>query len=406
MKGVFGAVIGLILLAGCRSPLIEGGKIHLRDGRYDQAQGLFRRAAQENPNSAEAHFWLGVASVRCEEYRLAAESFDKAFALDSSYLHRLKRDEANKVLVWAGYAGAGSELAEKKEYEAALLWLERAREVDPDQPETYPTLAQVYIGLGRFEELLQTADELLRLNPKSPEAYTLRGIYFFHQESLQLAREGYGRAAELYKERFDQEEAELGRLLGLEAPELRRRAQRLMGLHRAGEGLDGFLVDSLKVAQAVVPRVKRQVEELTKEANQLSLCYTQLGTIALKLDESTEAEGCFEKALEFDPGNPDATYNLGVTRYRLDKLEEALKAFEQALRLFPDDEWLWIYLAEVRLRLKDYAGTIEACEEVLKINPESGEAYRLMGYAYREQRDTEKATQMLRRWLELSKKRE
>jgi tetratricopeptide (TPR) repeat protein len=124
------------------------------------------------------------------------------------------------------------------------------------------------------------------------------------------------------------------------------------------------------------------------------------------MDSTAQAEGYLERSLAVNPSDYDAAYNLAVAKYRLGKLSDALKLFEAASEVFPDDEWLWIYIAEVKLGLKDYAGAIAAGERALEINPENGDAYRVMGYAYREQGNVEKATEMLRRWLEKSKKEE
>ncbi len=53
----------------------------------------------------------------------------------------------------------------------------------------------------------------------------------------------------------------------------------------------------------------------------------------------------FGKAIEEDPGNVSAHYNLGVALAETGRLEEAVREFEEATRLHPGYREAWAALA-------------------------------------------------------------
>jgi superkiller protein 3 len=74
-------------------------------------------------------------------------------------------------------------------------------------------------------------------------------------------------------------------------------------------------------------------------------------TVGAILGSRGDYEGAaaeFSKALEEDPANVSAHYNLGVALSETGRLEDAVREFEQATRLHPGYREAWAALAEAR----------------------------------------------------------
>jgi len=58
-----------------------------------------------------------------------------------------------------------------------------------------------------------------------------------------------------------------------------------------------------------------------------------MGVLALEAGETQEAERCFRRAVELDPGYADAVNNLGVALERQGRADEARARYEEARAL-------------------------------------------------------------------------
>lgn len=60
---------------------LELGKELVREGEFEKAELVLKKAMKLNPKNAEAHFWLGVAFFNQEKYRRAIFVLTKYIAL-------------------------------------------------------------------------------------------------------------------------------------------------------------------------------------------------------------------------------------------------------------------------------------------------------------------------------------
>jgi tetratricopeptide (TPR) repeat protein len=60
---------------------MQVGQIYMNGGEYDRASGIFQRAAELDPTSAEAFVSLGLADEREYQYSDAEESYARAAEL-------------------------------------------------------------------------------------------------------------------------------------------------------------------------------------------------------------------------------------------------------------------------------------------------------------------------------------
>ncbi|MBI3800740.1 MAG: tetratricopeptide repeat protein [Deltaproteobacteria bacterium] len=145
-----------------------------------QAQQLFAKAIQLDPQFAIAHAYLGWTyfedwvlgwNQKAETLVGAAHWAQRALALDRTLSdgHRL----LGTIHLW------------KKEYEQAIAEVEQAITLDPNCADSYVALGDVLNWVGRPEEAIELIEKGMRLNPQYPtwyvwdlgHAYYLAGRY-------------------------------------------------------------------------------------------------------------------------------------------------------------------------------------------------------------------------------------
>ena len=82
----------------------------------------------------------------------------------------------------------------------------------------------------------------------------------------------------------------------------------------------------------------------------------------------------FEKALEIDPNNIDAYFQLGLAEFRLGEVSKAAEKFEYLIQNYRRHFGAYYYLGVIHLRQGDYAKAIPALKESLRIKPRDPEA--------------------------------
>lgn len=145
---------------------------------------------------------------------------------------------------------------------------------------------------------------------------------------------------------------------------------------------------------------------------QFALPYLRIADVmismrALRWDLSeknlVESKRLIDKAMELDPGLPDAHYVLG--HYFSDALlqyEEGLKEYDLALKEQPDHFLALFRTARTYLFLKNHQKAVLYANRALKVNPRSVSCLNLLGNLYKTRREYEKADETFHRSLEVN----
>jgi tetratricopeptide (TPR) repeat protein len=103
------------------------------------------------------------------------------------------------------------------------------------------------------------------------------------------------------------------------------------------------------------------------------------GLCHFKLEEDAEAIGCFNKALELQPGNVMALTNKGICLFNLGKVREAFQIFNLAIKLNPNVFPPWHYMGFYYLALFMKTGdqsvmqkTVNCYRRVVSMAPDFG----------------------------------
>ena len=309
-----GLVVGVILTA-CSAPpsrpwndLPEAAR-----GGFLEAESAWEHAQGLPPGDPRRAASLGVALQQLDRVLETAPVYFRAHYLRQRTL--LEIDPSAAAAEYpvldvpdrpAALTLAGAMLLPDRPHRAAWI-LERATRLDPDFAWAWYGLAFVERSRGNHAEALIAAERATELLPDFPEALDLLVRI---EESLGLRTETLETYARLLEARPGD-------------PRLRHRlARRLLQSDDPRESrlAEQELRHALRLIPAPVPHSMAALEISIR---------VDLG-LALFLDgRLEEAAGEYRTALELEPGNLDAWYNLGFVLERLGRDREALDAYEQ-----------------------------------------------------------------------------
>jgi tetratricopeptide (TPR) repeat protein len=140
---------------GMRGELLEGAA-HLQAGRLDQAEAVFRRALEREPESAEALLALGLVASQRGDAAAAVELCRRAVTADPGLAD--------------GWQQLGVSALRAGDVRQAVEALERAAALDPHDPEVWSRLGVAYVRAGREQDARRAWTTALELDPGSENA--------------------------------------------------------------------------------------------------------------------------------------------------------------------------------------------------------------------------------------------
>lgn len=252
----------------------------------------------------------------------------------------------------------GIELWDNNQLDEAVVELETAVSLEPENPETLSNLAGVYITLERYDEALEILNQAYAIDDDHPNTIinlcttlALTG----DESALGLCEAGLEIVPDSHS---------IPNALGIIAINEGRLEDAIMFF---GESIalgadDGFAHNNLGFAYMELGEFGIAIEKLeeavvvnplnTQALYNRALAYAQDG----QLDEAIEA---YDATLAVDPAYDSAYFDLGIIYTQLDQPAEAISNFETFLELSPDDPSRDGVLAEIN-RLQGFVFVQEA----------------------------------------------
>jgi tetratricopeptide (TPR) repeat protein len=339
-----GALVIVLLLVGCGSRWLAGGKLHFDQERYEQALENFQKAAEEQPDNPETHMWVGSAMAKLERDEEAVAAIERAEERKTPEL--AERIQNVRISFWSArynsglaYAkdgadarAAGDEERAQEKLTQAVDRFERAVLFCPDSVKNYSNLGKVLFQLGQREQGMRnfnTAREMAGNDPGLVDflfrVFRSLGV----QEVRKQTQEGYGEAVEMFR--------------------------------RAAE-------------------FDRPAEDMAAVYFNLGVAYSGLADFyegEQKTEALQNAAAAYLKVLEMDPQDTSALENAA---YVYVNLEEYEKALEMGRRLVDVEPWNHRFHF-VMVKLYNSAGDREssAAHLMLQASLQSGEPASLEG---------------------------
>lgn len=290
--------------------VLDQAKSVLDQGNAASAEHIVRQYIADHPESAEAHFLLGLILFR--EVQLGASAQEVApgqqfNALNSQLAQQTKeKAEASLAEYTAGARFHKPSAADLKvvaldyvllaDFADADKWLSLSLQWDPSDPQAWYLLGRAKYNENRFEEAIQSFQQCLRFEPRNAKA----------EDNLGLSYEGLGKFAEAI--------AAYRRAIALESSGTTSAAS-------AGPYLDlgSLLLDQSRPQDAV-----QYLLRATEIAPGESRAHEKLGKAYELLNRLPEAQSELQKAVQLSPESARLHFMLGQV-YRKQGLTQKAK---------------------------------------------------------------------------------
>lgn len=236
----------------------------------------------------------------------------------------------------------------------------------PETPASAVRAAYEHARQGRLEEAGAICDEVLRQEPRQPDALLLRAIIEVQTGRLAEAVVSIHRLIE-----GDPSRPAAHALLG----------DALLGLHRPLEALEGY-----DAALRLDPR--------------LHSAHYGRGNALLDLQRPQEALGSYDRALALQPDDAEALFNRGNALLRLQRFQEAVDSYDRALRWRPFYAAAFNNRGSALMSLKLAKPALASFEAAVAAEPAFAEALHNRGCALRDLQRPEEALQSFDRALQ------
>ncbi len=308
--------LGLMVLTGCQSMYVTSAKVYLQQNDLDNATEQLQLGLKDNPKDAEAHFLLGKIYAQRKMYPEMLTEFDTALSLNKKYASEIestknkhfrnlynnaveqfngdKLDKAAESLRTAlviepndleGWALLGKTYIRQKKSDDALAALEKTVSLDPEfkMIDERILLMELYYNNERYEEALNSAQEIMRHDPNNEEAIKVAAFCCNALGQTEKALEYY---ENILKDQPDN-------------PDL------IFNL--------GLLYESMERYDDAIAQFER-AHELNPEDLEAILHHAQL--CLEKTGDYLGAIECYKAALKISQDNPSILNNLGVAQIR------------------------------------------------------------------------------------------
>ena len=189
----------------------EDAEKAFRAGDYDEATALFTGYTERRPENVWGHYMLGLSSWKAGNLARAAESFDRALALDSTHVKSLlnssrvflELNATDKALERTSRALAidprsadalrlrGRALHNAGELESAIEAYQSALVVDAHDVWSMNNLGLLHIELGRPEEAVGPLARAVELRTNAPVFHNNLGIALEQTGHYGAAKEAF-----------------------------------------------------------------------------------------------------------------------------------------------------------------------------------------------------------------------
>jgi tetratricopeptide (TPR) repeat protein/peptidoglycan/LPS O-acetylase OafA/YrhL len=269
--------------------------------------------------------------------------------------------------------------------------LEMAIALNPEEPEIYFHMGNIYHIAGEMKKAMESFEEALKFKPDYIRAMTNLAILnakmgdrekalFLLTKALSIEPDDpainmnigvlYGNSGDLDKAISSFEKA-----LKIDPKNIKTISNLAYALIQKGDL--NLAIEKYKEALSIEPENKEILLDL--------------GTAFIKKGMLHEAMERFNKVKKIDPGDPRAYNNIGIIYAKLGRYRDAIKEFLAFVKLQPESPIAYKNLGRAFLDAGEYEHAVQAFSKVIAMEPENGKYHYYLGLAKRGKGDIEGA---------------
>ncbi|XP_077320800.1 tetratricopeptide repeat protein 6 [Lithobates pipiens] len=404
--------------------------------RYSKAIMNCNAAIKVQPHSIRAYLYRGALKYYIKAYKLAILDLTTAAELDPSCslvyynrgvcYHQMKmHEEALKdyaiVLLLGGWKEAdvkvlvnrGLLYLELHDYANSLEDFKAVARKTPGDIKIHQVIGDCHHRLQQYEEAVQAFNQVLQLNPLSPEGYIGRGnayMEYGHKEGFRYAQMDFVKALHLnpmctaariclgynlqaqgsYQKAWNQFTIALDinpqSLLGFEGRAIvsLQMGDTFAALQDMNAAIKLGVTAQLLTNRGVIHQFMGKLSNAMRDyqsaiaANpKYSLAYFNAANLYLHNRQFSQAKEYYSQAMELDPSNESATLNRGITNMLLQDVQGALQDFHMVIDQCPVSSAAYLNRASLHKTLQQYNEAESDISQAMILQPGDPLMYKL-----------------------------
>ena len=379
------------------------GRIYFEDGDFSSSASSLESAVRFNDKMYDAYLLLGYSYIKLKNDDLAYSSFKKAEILSGGTFE--PQFEIGKILVsW-------------ERYKDALVYLDKAKQIDPKNADVFFYTGKSYQGINDLDRAIENYEQATFIDRNHYLAYASLGDVYTKKGEIESALVSYEQSFKIKDdyvpayigfakanenlEYFDVATDAFGKALDFENDNITA----LIGKGRCeykGSKLDEAEKDlkraidvnqNLSEPHFYLGRVYEGKEEFNDAAqeyhkaglldpNNFDAFYRE-GFLLLRLKKDKEAVLPLETATKLKPESVDANLLLAVAYENVDMIDNALKVYKKLAVLEPNNKEHYKNIGQLERLRNGYDNAIAAFKKVLELDSNDAGAYEMLGDLYR-----------------------
>jgi len=272
-------------------------------------------------------------------------------SLDSSYVIQRYIKAFFSALRLMGFLAFNHDNSPKQIYRIALIYaleldfedaikeLDKAIELDPNNPIYHDSKANILYDMGKYQNAIQEYNKAIELDPNNPDYHNNKGLAQGKLHRYLDAIKEFDKAIELNPNNpiyHNNKGITLGKLHRyLDAIKEFDKAIKLDPNSPIYHNNKGITLGKLHKYEEAIEEFDKAIE--LDPNNPINHNNKGIALTLVKLHKYEEAIEEFDKAIELNPNNPIYHNNKGITLGKLHKYEEAIEEFDKAIELNPNN---------------------------------------------------------------------
>ncbi len=291
----------------------ELAKSYYQNKEYAEAISIYDSILLMEPTNLRALFNKGLCLSGNSRYNEADRIFKRVSQISDYELqkYQITREDIKKSISGNMTLQANS-LKNKKEYDKAKELYSKAIETDIKNTEAYLGLAKTYEGMNDKPKTIETYEQIINIEPDNNDVLIEYGETLSKMNEDTKAQDTFKKIiandANSYEARISL--ADSYTKVKNHQSALNEYLEALKCINTAGDSADDAL-------------------------------YIKIGNAYKYLQDGKNAIVYYNKALEIDPGNENAYFNIGLVKYDNNEISAALEYFRKAINLKKDFAFAW-----------------------------------------------------------------
>ena len=321
-------------------------------GNFDRADLILQEVLQNDINSADAVFELGITYAKANRFMEASA----VFGCLQLYRNNDVRIPYNLGLIHALQG----------KHQLALAAYDLALKIQPDDAEVLINKASTCNDIKNYVLALEALEKAIQINPEIPEAWSNKGIALNNLNLYQESINAYNVATKLapsYYEAWSNKSVPLNKL---------KRFVEASGACDRALSIKPDYAEAHYNKGNVLNELKRYDEAIAHYDKALSLKpdyvegWSNKGVTLHELKRYDEAIAHYDKALSLKPDYAEGWSNKGTILHELKRYDEAIAHYDKALSLKPDIDWVFGDLLHTKMKICSWSGFAESLENISK----------------------------------------